>query len=160
MGQIGGPCIWLHWVARFWLYIKSVRQTWHFSFLQRWHLHSSKMSYLYLSRQCLPWSVLGILCSILWWTDGLTPLNKDLVCVRRACVLLQHHVLRKWRAFLLGPSLAGVNKTIWWASWGRVIHPCWPEYGWMGMGVGVITDIMATWVFHRALCYSISALIP
>ena len=31
----------------------------------------------------------------------MTPLNKDLVCVRRACVLLQHHVLRKWRAFLL-----------------------------------------------------------
>ena len=58
--------------ARFCLYIKSVRQTWHFSFLQRWHLHSSKMSYLYLSRQCLPWSVLGILCRNLR-TDGLKP---------------------------------------------------------------------------------------
>jgi len=27
MGQIGGPSIWLHWAARFWLYIKSVRQS-------------------------------------------------------------------------------------------------------------------------------------
>jgi hypothetical protein len=64
---------------------------------------------------------------------------KNLVCVRRACVLLQHQVMRKWRAFLLGPSLAGV-KTIWWASWGRVIHPCWPEDGWIGVGVGVILN--------------------
>ena len=70
MGQIGGPSIWLHWAARFWLYIKSVRQSMTISLLQRLHLHFSKVSYLCPSQQCLPLSVLSILCSTLW-TDGI-----------------------------------------------------------------------------------------
>jgi len=62
MGQIGGPFKWwLHWAAHFWLYIKSVRQSMTIFFLQR--CFQNKFC---LSRQYLPWSVLGILCSILW----------------------------------------------------------------------------------------------
>jgi len=75
MGQIGGPSrlvgllIWLHWAARAWLCIKSLRQSMAYFFspgdtciIPEW------LAYVFLN--CLPWSVLGNLCSILW-TDGL-----------------------------------------------------------------------------------------
>jgi hypothetical protein len=84
-------------------------RAWHFSLIQV-TLAFSKMSYLCLSRQRLPWSVLGILCSTLQ-VGGLIPfLIQDLVCVGCAYVLLQiwengEHVC--WR-----PWLAGV-KSIW-----------------------------------------------
>ena len=47
-------------------------RAWHFSLLQKWHSHFSKVSYSCLSKQNLPWSVLAVLCSTLW-TNGLEP---------------------------------------------------------------------------------------
>jgi len=134
MGQIGGPSIWLHWSARFWLYIKYVRQSTTFFFTPEVTLAFFQNELLMSFSQCLPWSVLGILCSTLW-TDGLKPFFiQDLVWIGHACVLLQHRVWEMkslsaggpgWQVFWVSgrqagggfSTLAGQNMDEWgWAS--------------------------------------------
>ena len=101
MGQIGEPSIWLHWAARIWLYIKSVRQsmTFFFSPEAAFAIFQNELLMSFLHKAFLVQFL--VFCSDLW-TDGLKPfLIQDLICVGRAYVLVQHWDLRKWRAFLL-----------------------------------------------------------
>ena len=124
-------------------------RAWPFSFLQG--CFPEWVTYVFPDNAFLDdkFLVFCILCSTLcvdWRFAAFFNLGPSLcwTCMR-AFTASRSGELVCWR-----PWLAGV-KSIWWISRGRVFHPCCPEDGWMGMGVGVNVDIMAILIFRKAL---------